>query len=84
MSHSTHVLFAASDFTAEERARRNVLAVAVIEKRERVCKACGDSGHLLESLCRASKVYAQLDIHNRNFEDNLRNELENDDGSDAR
>ena len=75
----THTLFTPEDFTAEEIARGNVLAVAVVDEGASVCKDCGDAHHLLEAMCRASRAFAQLDICDRNFEENLRNELGNDD-----
>lgn len=43
-----HVWFEASDFTPEEIARRNILAVAVLESHVKTCKYCG---HTVEAVC---------------------------------
>lgn len=41
MTRSTHTLYTAADFTRDEIARANVLAVAVIDEGRQICKQCG-------------------------------------------
>lgn len=53
--HKTHELYTSEDFTADEIAKGNVLAVKVIEGSVSVCKKCGDYKSALYSPCRASK-----------------------------
>lgn len=38
---SKHTYFTPADFTAEEVARKNKLAMAVIVGKRRICKICG-------------------------------------------
>ena len=37
-----HTFYQLSDFTAEEIARQNVLAVAVLDEGRSICKYCGE------------------------------------------
>ena len=49
--HESHVLYIASDFTKEEIARHNPLAVAVLDQELRICKYCGRQENILEYPC---------------------------------
>ena len=51
MIHESHQVFTEHDFTPEEIARRNELAVAVIEGGLITCMVCGRSGDALTNSC---------------------------------
>lgn len=74
--HRTHVLYQESDFTEEEYYHENRLALAVIDGGLSVCKKCGEYEAVLEARCTASNEYRSLDLRDRNFEDELRRQLE--------
>jgi hypothetical protein len=45
----SHQVYTADDFTAEEIASRNNLALAVIEEDRQICKYCGAEGQEMET-----------------------------------
>jgi len=52
----SHVVYKPSDFTEEEVARGNVLAVAVINDGHLICKKCGRQDEQLETYCKAANI----------------------------
>ena len=49
----SHILYTLEDFTPEETARGNKLAVAVIQEGSYICKCCGrQDEELYEKYCR--------------------------------
>lgn len=50
----THELYKPSDFTSEEYQRGNILAVAVIKGKARLCKKCHREGAQLDKPCQRS------------------------------
>lgn len=51
-----HTLYVPGDFTVEEIARENKIAVLVIDGGLSICKMCGDGEIGLDTFCRASKI----------------------------
>lgn len=51
----THVLYTDEDFTTEELARYNHLALAVVQDGRRICKKCGAGDEMLVNLCGAKR-----------------------------
>lgn len=56
-----HTLYTAEDFTPEEIASENVLAMAVIRDGQQICKFCGASDQELETwaTCEAFRTMQQ-------------------------
>ena len=50
LQKNKHVYFQKEDFTTEEIARENILAVAVLKHKEKICKYCG-SGPEVGEFC---------------------------------
>ena len=57
---NTHVLYVNSDFTKEEIARKNIIAVSVIIHKMKICKMCGGRGYELKERCGKTSLLAKI------------------------
>jgi hypothetical protein len=61
MKYRDHVLYKDRDFTREEIARENPLAMAVIRDQLRICKYCGRTGRIeLREPCKSRASEAHI------------------------